>query len=90
MVIYVKDNGIGIPEKELENVFKKFYELNDIYSHKSGTIEYRSSGLGLGLSTCKRIVDLNKGKIWIQSKEHEGTIVFVSLPIYKKKADDQN
>lgn len=90
MVIYVKDNGIGIPEKELENVFKKFYELNDIYSHKSGTIEYRSSGLGLGLSTCKRIVDLNKGNIWIQSKEHEGTIVFVSLPIYKKKADDQN
>ncbi len=90
VVIYVKDNGIGIPEKELDNIFKKFYELNDIYSHKSGTIEYRSSGLGLGLSTCKRIVDLNKGKIWIQSKEHEGTTVFVSLTIYKKKQDDKN
>jgi len=90
VVIYVKDNGIGIPEKELDNVFKKFYELNDIYAHKSGTIEYRSSGLGLGLSTCKRIIDLNKGNIWIQSKEHEGTTVFVSLAIYKKKEDDKN
>ncbi len=90
LVIYVKDNGIGIPEKELGNIFKKFYELNDIYSHKSGTIEYRSSGLGLGLSTCKRIIDLNKGKIWIQSKEHEGTTVFMSLKIYRKKEDDKN
>lgn len=90
VVIFVKDNGIGIPEKEIDNVFKKFYELNDIYAHKSGTIEYRSSGLGLGLSTCKRIVDLNKGNIWIQSKEHEGTTIFVSLAIYKKRQDDKN
>ncbi len=90
VIIYIKDNGIGIPEKELDNVFKKFYELNDIYAHKSGTIEYRSSGLGLGLSTCKRISDLNKGRIWLQSKEHEGTTVFVSLAIYKKKQDDKN
>ena len=90
VVIFVKDNGIGIPEKELDSVFKKFYELNDIYAHKSGTIEYRSSGLGLGLSTCKRIIDLNKGKIWINSKEHEGTTVFVSLAIYKKKKDDKS
>ncbi len=90
VIIYVKDNGIGIPEKELDNVFKKFYELNDIYAHKSGTIEYRSSGLGLGLSTCKRIVDLNKGQIWLQSKEHEGTTVFISLAIFKKKQDDKN
>lgn len=89
VVIYVKDNGIGIPEKELDNVFKKFYELNDIFAHKSGTIEYRSSGLGLGLSTCKRIIDLNKGLIWLQSKEHEGTTVFVSLSKYKKKQDDK-
>jgi len=80
LVLYVQDNGIGIPEQELENVFKKYYELNDIYSHRSGTVEYRSSGLGLGLSTCKRIIDLHNGAIWIKSKEHEGTNVFMVIP----------
>ncbi len=89
VVLFVKDNGIGIPEKELENVFKMFYELTEIYAHKSGTFEYKSSGLGIGLATCKRIVDLNNGKIWINSKEHEGTTVFVSLPIINN-TDDQN
>lgn len=81
LVIFVQDNGIGIPEYQLKNVFRKFYELNEIYAHKSGTVEYRSSGLGLGLSTSKRIVDLHGGNIWIKSKENIGTTVFVSLPL---------
>jgi signal transduction histidine kinase/serine/threonine protein kinase len=80
IVIYVQDNGIGIPEYQLKNVFRKFYELNEIYAHKSGTIEYRSSGLGLGLATSKRIAELHGGNIWIKSKENEGTTVFVTLP----------
>ncbi len=81
LVVFVQDNGIGIPENELENVFQKFYELNDLYSHKSGTTEFRSSGLGLGLSTAELIVKLHNGKIWINSKENEGTTVFIAIPI---------
>jgi signal transduction histidine kinase/tetratricopeptide (TPR) repeat protein/KaiC/GvpD/RAD55 family RecA-like ATPase len=81
VVIYVQDNGIGIPEYQIKNVFRKFYELNEIYAHKSGTIEYRSSGLGLGLATSKRIAELHQGHIWIQSKENEGTTVFISIPL---------
>lgn len=81
LVIYVQDNGIGIPSSQLKNVFRKFYEVNEIYAHKSGTIEYRSSGLGLGLSTSKRIAELHNGRIWIKSKENEGTTVFISLPV---------
>jgi signal transduction histidine kinase/serine/threonine protein kinase/Tfp pilus assembly protein PilF len=80
LVIYVQDNGIGIPEKEIENVFKKFYELNEVLSHRSGVVEYKSSGLGLGLSTSARIVELHQGKIWIKSKEGEGTTVYMVLP----------
>lgn len=80
LILYIQDNGIGIPEQQVGNVFRKFYELNEIYAHKSGSIEYRSSGLGLGLSTAKRIVELHKGNIWIKSKENEGTTVFVALP----------
>jgi len=85
VVIYVQDNGIGIPEFQLKNVFRKFYELNEIYAHKSGTIEYRSSGLGLGLATSKRIAELHGGNIWIKSKEKEGTTVFVTLPLKQGK-----
>nr|MBP7310166.1 GAF domain-containing sensor histidine kinase [Candidatus Cloacimonadota bacterium] len=81
MVIYVQDNGIGIPAYQLKNVFRKFFELNEIYAHKSGTIEYRSSGLGLGLATSQRIATLHGGKIWIKSKEKEGTTVFIAIPL---------
>ncbi|MFO7660894.1 MAG: ATP-binding protein, partial [Candidatus Cloacimonadaceae bacterium] len=85
LVIYVQDNGIGMPEYQLKNVFRKFYELNEIYAHKSGTTEYRSSGLGLGLAVSRRIAELHHGNIWIKSQENEGTTVFVSLPIKLEK-----
>ncbi|HOH78342.1 MAG TPA: ATP-binding protein [Candidatus Cloacimonadota bacterium] len=80
LVIFVQDNGIGIPAFQLKNIFRKFYELNEIYAHKSGTVEYRSSGLGLGLATAKRIAELHGGEITIKSKEREGTTVFMILP----------
>ena len=84
LVIFVQDNGIGIPEYQIKNVFRKFYELNEIYAHKSGMVEYRSSGLGLGLATSRRIVELHNGNIWIKSRENEGTTVFISLPFKGK------
>lgn len=80
LVIYIQDNGIGIPDNELTKIFEKFYELGDTISHKSGYIEFRSSGLGLGLSIAKLIVELHNGKIWINSKENEGTTVFIAMP----------
>ncbi len=83
LVIYIQDNGIGIPEKELENIFIPFHELTDILSHHSGTIEYKSSGLGLGLATAKKIVELHGGRIVVKSKEDEGTTVFIMLPYSK-------
>jgi signal transduction histidine kinase/tetratricopeptide (TPR) repeat protein len=81
IVIFVSDNGIGIAEKEQENIFKPFFELGDIYSHRSGFLEFRSGGLGVGLAIAQRVCELHGGKIWSQSKENEGTTIFVSLPI---------
>lgn len=80
LVIYVQDNGIGIPEYRLKDIFRKFYELNEIYAHKSGSVEYRSSGLGLGLAIARRIAELHDGDMVIKSKENEGTSVFILLP----------
>jgi signal transduction histidine kinase/serine/threonine protein kinase len=86
IVIYIQDNGIGIPEYQIQYISRKFYELNEIYAHKSGNVEYKSSGLGLGLAISKRIAELHNGNIWIQSKENEGTVVFISIPI----SNDEN
>ena len=84
IVVYIQDNGIGIPQHELKKVFQKFYELSEIYSHSSGTVEFKSSGLGLGLSTAGIIAKLHDGKIWINSKVKEGTTVFIAIPIIEE------
>ena len=83
LVIYVEDNGIGVPLEEQENIFKEFYLVGDINSHHSGLMEYKSSGLGLGLAVAKTIVDLHNGKIWVKSNKGEGSIFFVSLPLHR-------
>jgi signal transduction histidine kinase len=80
LVVYVQDNGMGIPESELGEVFIPFHELVDSYAHHSGTVEYNSSGLGVGLSIAKRIAELHNGDIKITSKEREGTTVFIFIP----------
>ena len=79
LVIYVKDNGIGIPSYELENIFKEFYEVADIKAHHSGLTEFKSSGLGLGLPVTKSIVELFGGKIWAESVKGEGSTFFIAL-----------
>ena len=79
VVVYVEDNGIGIPKEEIKNIFKPFYELGDIFNHKSGHWEFRSGGLGVGLAIAKKIVSLLQGKIWVKSKEKEGTTFFVAF-----------
>lgn len=61
----VKDNGIGIPAKYREKVFQLFQRLH-------GAEEY--DGYGIGLSYCKKIVELHKGKIWIEGADEGGSI----------------
>jgi serine/threonine protein kinase/signal transduction histidine kinase/Tfp pilus assembly protein PilF len=89
VVIYVTDNGIGIPSYELENIFKEFYEVADIKSHHSGLSEYLSSGLGLGLPLTKSIVELFEGKIWVESTRGEGSTFFIALPLAESQAQEQ-
>ena len=76
VVIWVDDTGLGIPEKEQEIVFKKFYKAGSTRAHKSGT--------GLGLTITKNIVELHNGDIKIESKEGRGTKVSLIFPVSKK------
>ncbi|MCG8313106.1 MAG: ATP-binding protein, partial [Pseudomonadales bacterium] len=66
LAIEVTDTGIGIPESELQNVFKPFYQVDQSFSRHFG-------GLGIGLSICSRLVSLINGELELTSKEHQGT-----------------
>ena len=71
--ISVSDNGTGIVDSELDNLFK----IDKYYSSKGTNNE---SGSGLGLILCKEFVARHKGSIWIESKQGNGTTVFFTLP----------
>ena len=71
--IYVKDNGVGMPEDKIDDLFR----LDKVSSTK-GTAE--EDGSGLGLILCHDLIKLNCGTISIQSEENKGTTFTIELP----------
>jgi chemotaxis family two-component system sensor kinase Cph1 len=69
-VFSVKDNGCGIAQKYWGGLFEPFHRL-----HGS-----EIPGAGLGLATCKKIVQAHRGRIWIESESGKGSTFFFTLP----------
>lgn len=73
--LYCEDTGIGISKEKVDNVFKRFYKLNDF-----------AQGTGLGMAICKAIIDDMHGKISVDSTEGKGSLFWAWIPV---KADVQ-
>ncbi|MBQ9433105.1 MAG: HAMP domain-containing histidine kinase [Synergistaceae bacterium] len=73
VVIQVKDSGIGIAEKDLPNIFERFYRADESRTRVTG-------GSGVGLAIVKAAVEAHGGKITVESKKGEGSIFTITLP----------
>jgi signal transduction histidine kinase len=79
LVYRVSDTGIGIPEKELENVFGEFRQVD-------ATVTREYGGTGLGLSITKKFVELHGGRIGVESRLGKGSMFWFSIPLEVDKA----
>lgn len=79
VIIAVCDNGVGIPEENLSNLFQ-ISEMNT----SLGTAEEK--GTGLGLMLCKEFIDKHEGRIWVESELGIGSCFKFNLPVYSKES----
>ncbi|HEY8999290.1 MAG TPA: ATP-binding protein [Candidatus Saccharimonadales bacterium] len=71
--IYVRDTGAGIPADDIPHLFQKFYRVDNSATRTIG-------GTGLGLFICRKIVELYRGRIWVESELGKGSTFFINLP----------
>ncbi len=74
LLISVTDNGIGIPQDQAREVFKKFFRARN-------ALKQETDGSGLGLYIAKTIVERNGGTIWFESQENKGSTFYFTVPL---------
>lgn len=73
VVLSVTDEGMGIPRKDLQHIFERFYRVDKARARSMG-------GTGLGLAISREVLMLHGGRIWATSVENKGSTFFISLP----------
>ena len=71
--MYIKDTGAGIPAEDVPHLFQKFYRVDNSATRTIG-------GTGLGLFICRKIVELYKGRVWVESEVGKGSTFYINLP----------
>lgn len=79
--ICISDEGVGIPAKDLDKIFDRFYRVDKARTRKLG-------GTGLGLAIAKEMIEAHDGRIWAKSEEGKGTSIFFTLPLIDNQEDD--
>jgi signal transduction histidine kinase/ligand-binding sensor domain-containing protein/DNA-binding response OmpR family regulator len=75
--IKISDNGIGIPEENMDKIFDRFYQVDGSHTREQ-------EGTGIGLALTKELVELHKGKIEVESETGKGTTFIVRIPLGKE------
>lgn len=73
VVLSITDQGLGIPKKDLNRVFERFYRVDKARARAQG-------GTGLGLAISREVIKAHRGAIWAESKEGKGSTFYISLP----------
>ncbi len=79
--VIVRDNGPGIPPEEQQRIFVDRVRLPQTSKE--------TTGFGIGLSVCRRIVEVHGGKIWVVSKPAEGACFYFTVPVWRGQKKDQ-
>jgi signal transduction histidine kinase len=83
----VRDEGPGIPQEQQRRLFERFGRL----SNPVGVGQHaKPSGTGLGLFLSKHLVELQGGRIWVESEEGHGTTFFFTLPLADQLGTDSS
>ena len=78
LIVFIKDQGIGLSGDELKNLFTKFFQVDT-------SAKREHPGTGLGLTICKCIIAAHNGKIWVESKLGKGSTFYFTLPSKQPK-----
>ncbi|HEY2353130.1 MAG TPA: ATP-binding protein [Candidatus Acidoferrum sp.] len=81
VVFTVSDTGIGIPQSDQSRVFERFYRVDAARSREVG-------GTGLGLAIAKHLIEIQGGRIWVESEIGKGSAFHFSVPIFDAQRTD--
>lgn len=79
--VVIRDQGVGIPSRDLERIFERFYRVDQARSRATG-------GTGLGLSIVRHVAQAHGGEVTVESREGEGSVFRLVLPMSGSRAEN--